>query len=241
LVEYYEWPASRVRSGRQFAPVAEAELWPTLRALALRLPSTDGTVHVVPEFSAANGIADLVALVSAEQGIRDRFSSGAGYLQSVSEASVASVFPTRRKVRADRAIGRLDMSERQARAIVAKLVLRGVLHRQGSYFIRDPAVVAVGRMYALEAKVADWRRGMTQSLRYSTWSDAAAVVLAKNPHDVERARERAKSFGIGMAVGSKWVVRPRLRRGSPGLRLLSSEIFLASIAGGSYHNPSADA
>lgn len=65
--------------------------------------------------------------------------------------------------------------------------------------------------------------GVSQALRYSTGSDAAAVVLLKPPRDLSDAQERSSSLGVGLMADGRPVVRPHIDRRHAGLPLAMSE------------------
>jgi len=230
----YEWPAATVRSGRRFEPVAEKALDSDLRALAARFRSTDQVVHSIPEFPGANGIADLLVVSSVGSRLHARLSSGLPFLRSLTDARVAAAIPRGRDLDWRRLAPIVDMSERQVGSTLNRLVSAGVVIRHGGLVRRNIAMAPVGRMYALEAKVSDWRKGMSQALRYSTWSDAAGVVLAEAPQNIEQAKLRARTLGLGLAVRDRWIVRPRLKVPQAGLRLLASEHFVMSLHAAGY-------
>jgi DNA-binding Lrp family transcriptional regulator len=227
-----EWPSVVTRAGQRFEPIAERGLDRALRQLAVRLPGANSGVHVVPEFVGPNGVADLVALTGDEAGLQSRIQSEIPYLHSVTDAVVAEAFSINRTVTVARAAIKIGMSEKQVGTIARRLVRTGVLKPVGSGFRRDPRIHAYGRMYALEAKVSDWPKALTQAMRYATWTDAVGVVLLRTPRDLARAKSRASSLNVGLAIEDRWVVRPKIKVGRSPLRLLGAERFAASIAAG---------
>src|SRR5690606_1757739 len=86
-----------------------------------------------------------------------------------------------------------------------------------------------GRIYALEAKVDDWSRALAQALRYGRWADASGAVVSRLPRDPSPALETASSLGLGLAIGDRWLTRPRVHRLPPAYRLWGSEHFIAAI------------
>ena len=103
------------------------------------------------------------------------------------------------------------------------LIRSGAVLREGKSYRRREGFAPAGRAYALEAKVSDWRRGLAQALRYSTWADASAVVLLREPNDLSSVAERFGDLRVGLAVGRRWIIRPRLQRPMPGRRLALAE------------------
>lgn len=121
------------------------------------------------------------------------------------------------------------MSDEQVVRRLRPLAAVGYVESRGSGFRRVRGLEPIGRAYALEAKVSDWQQGVGQALRYSTWCDAAAVVVLRPPRDLSDAKERTFKLGLGLATGGRWVVRPRIGRPHAGLRLAMSEQFARLI------------
>ena len=88
----------------------------------------------------------------------------------------------------------------------------------------------IGRTYAFEAKVSDWRRGLDQALRYSVWCDASSLVLLRAPADMGNLIERCNHLDIGLAVRDEWVRRPRLGKPQRSLRLAASERLAQQVS-----------
>ncbi len=105
-------------------------------------------------------------------------------------------------------------------------------------FLRHPAMAPVGRLFAVEAKMRDWKRALKQVRRYSLWTDSYVIVM---PGLAAAAREslvaEVQLDGGGLYVGSEWLVRPRAR-GAFEHRLLGSEHFVNALP---YYQPSARA
>lgn len=229
LEGYYEWTPAFVPAGRRFEPTAERALEPTVRQLASRLPGSSSGVLATAQFAGPSGIADLVAVTRAQELLAARLRLGAPSLSRFADTSVVAAVAVRRTTRAPYVAKALGISEAQAARRLRQLSDAGFLSQNGSGYRRHPVFVPIGRMYAFEAKVSDWRQAIAQALRYARWADAAGIVLLKPPKDVESLKAYARALRIGVAVENRWLVRPVLQRVSPGLRLLSSEIFVAAL------------
>ncbi|MGB8021818.1 MAG: hypothetical protein WCF04_11370 [Candidatus Nanopelagicales bacterium] len=226
---------SRVPAGRRFAPGAESLLDDDLRALAGKLPSAGGGLFVLAEFAGPRGIADLLAVTRALPTLERRLSRGSPFLDSPADASIVAAIPLGR-LRTGETIARLTgMSPEQSAVRLRRLAADGLLTEVGSGYRRPSTITTIGRCYAIEAKVSDWQQGLRQALRYASWADAAAVTLLQPPRDLPGVGDRYRALGIGLAVRDTWVVRPRLNKPVPALRLLTSEMFAASVAA---YNPS---
>jgi hypothetical protein len=233
-----EWSPTVHVPGKRFMPVQERELDPALRSLAARLPGARSGVVVTAEFPGADGLADLVAVTHSATALAARMELPAQSITGVADASVAAAVAVRRTTTAATVAGRTGMTIRQAERRLRALTTDGLLTRSGAGFRRDAAVVPIGRLYAFEAKVSDWRGGMRQALRYGGWADASAVVLLNPPRDLGEARETAARFGLGLAVSDRWLVRPRIHPVAPGPRLLASERLVETLR---HQRPSAEA
>src|SRR5690606_1195515 len=117
---------------------------------------------------------DLVAVVGGIASLADRQAAAITPLSNVVDAAIicrlAANQPRSRDVLARR-IPSVTPSVLDRR--LACLVRNGAvtaIERKG--YVRHPALTTSGTMYAFEAKVSDWRRGIRQALRYATWADA---------------------------------------------------------------------
>lgn len=211
------------RPGRRFEPTVERLLDDDLVTLAMRLPGASEGLAVTREFPGGRGVADIVAVTRWQEDLQRRIAMPIPFLRNETDCAVVAAFAPN-QTRTVRSVGkRLGMSEEQVARRVRALVETGHVHAHGSGFRRADGLEPIGRAYALEAKVNDWQKGISQALRYSMWCDAAAVVLLRPPRDLGEVKSRCSRLGLGLAVGSKWVVRPRIGRPHSGLRLSMSE------------------
>lgn len=217
------------RPGRRFEPTEERLLDDDLVTLATRLPRAAEGLALVREFPGGRGVADAVAVTGWQEPVRQRIALQLPLLDNETDCSlVAALSPN--QTRTVTGIGeRLGMSDEQVVRRLRPLAAAGYVESRGSGFRRVRGLEPIGRAYALEAKVSDWQQGVGQALRYSTWCDAAAVVLLKPPRDLSDAKERSSKLGVGLAAGGRWVVRPRIGRPHAGLRLAMSEQFVRLI------------
>lgn len=224
-----EWTPAFVPAGRRFEPIAERALEPAVKDLASRLPGSSAGVLATSQFAGPAGIADLVAVTRAQDLLGARLEIGVPALSSLSDTSVVTAVSLRRHTTASQVAQAIGMSEQQAARRLRQLKEAGVVTECRDGYRRHPAFVPIGRMYAFEAKVSDWRQATAQALRYARWADAAGIVLLNAPRDREGLQTHARALRIGVAIGNRWLVRPVLHRVSPGLRLLASEMFVAAL------------
>lgn len=218
------------RPGRRFEPVAERLLDSDLMTLSTRLPHASHGVAVVREFAGGRGVADVVAVTNWQSAAQERISLGLPFLLNETDCSVVAALSPNQTRTSPVVARKLGMSDSQLKRRLRSLVTAGYVEVRGSGYRRIQGLETIGRSYALEAKVSDWRQGVSQALRYSMWCDAAAVVLLRDPRDLDEVSGRCSSLGLGLASDGRWVVRPRIGRPNPGLRLAASELFAQQVA-----------
>lgn len=219
----------RPRPGRRFEPTVERELEGDIRALASRLPNAKHGVLLAPEFVGPNGIVDLLAVTGFEEGLGRRLKSGVPFVTNGSDCAVVAALAVRRPRGPAEVATTTGSTEAQVKRRLASLAGSGAVLRRGNGYVKHPDLEPIGRTYAIEAKVADWRRALQQAVRYGTWADASAVSLLNPPRDASNAEDRFRAFGIGLAVRQTWLVRPRLGHPDRGLRLAASEALARAI------------
>ena len=217
------------RPGRRFEPTEERLLDDDLVTLATRLPHAADGLALVREFPGGRGVADAVAVTGWQEPVRRRIALQLPLLDNETDCSVVAALSPNQTRTVTGLATRLGMSDQQVIRRLRPLAAAGYVESRGSGFRRVLGLEPVGRAYALEAKVSDWQQGVGQALRYSTWCDAAAVVLLKPPRDLSDAKERSFKLGLGLAADGRWVVRPRIGRPHAGLRLAMSEQFVRLI------------
>jgi|SRR5665647_787517 len=229
--EPIEVVSSLTRAGRPFLPRAELELAPALRQAASRIPSARGAQTVmVPECPLPVGVPDLIALVADIQAVGARSAAGVEPLLGEQEARMVAACGVVRPRSLTWLASIAGISEGHARRVLLSLERRGALDRRVEGWVRHPALQPIGRTYAIEAKVSDWRAGISQCLRYSTLADASALALG-SLSDRSRAQvvAAAKEHGVGLFVEERWLVRPRVSRLFAARRLWVSEHVAAAL------------
>lgn len=211
------------RPGRRFEPTVERSLDDDLVILAKHLPGAGEGLAIAREFPGSRGVADIVALTRWQTGLERRMATPAPFLRNQTDCAVVAALSPLKTLTATSLTKRLGMSSTQVTRRLRSLVATGHVEQHGSGFRRARGLEPIGRTYALEAKVSDWRQGISQAMRYSTWCDAAALVLLKPPRVLDEVEATCSSLGLGLAVGDRWAVRPRLARPNAGPRLATSE------------------
>lgn len=229
-----EVATSSPRAGRRFEPIQERELHQDALSAAHALPGASRGLVVVPEFAGPFGIPDFTAYVGEVQRIRHRHQLDVDPVVNELDAGAISSAHVRRPLTgANLAAGQgwpaAAISDR-----VRALVRRGALIEVGvDRYIRPAELEPGGRLYAIEAKVDDWRSALRQVRTYRVWADSYVLVMGRLSEralaalvaEVERDRG-------GLVVAGRWVVRPRLGRTAQRRRVQAWELFTAATQGG---------
>lgn len=217
--------------GRRFEPIHERLVDPDLRAAAesLRLPA--GRLNfLIPECPMPVGLPDLVVASLDHAALLGRLALGAPPVLSKPATRLAANLSARHPTTAHSVAVSLGSTDRQSSRVLLGLAKVGAVHSEGDGWCRAAGFEPVGRTYALEAKVDDWRSGLDQCLRYGAYVDSTTLVLRRMSEKVQAsAVGRFSSLGVGLYVNGKWLVRPRLSRLNVARRLLASEYVLAAL------------
>lgn len=240
MARVHEWTSVRRRPGRRFEPIAERELDIVLRTLAARLPGAVNGISVITQMPGPYGLPDLVAVPLTPR-LEARLNHACPPLISWPDARLVASVPIRRTISLPALCHRLQVEDSAIRRRLTRLVNAGALALAANGgLLRTDELQPVGRLYALEAKVEDWSAGLGQALRYGTWADASAAVVSRLPKDPSRAIAQATDLGLGLALGDRWLVRPRLRRLQVARRLWASEHVVAALVGATRIMPVAE-
>lgn len=228
---------SRPRAGRRFEPSHElALLGPAVQACA-QLPGAHRGLTVISEMTGPIGIPDLTAVVGPALPLAARSAIKVPPLLNQLDAGVvAAAHP--QQGRSTASLARvLQWPEPTVRRRIAHLVHLGALQEaRPGRFVRPEHLRPVGRLYAVEAKVSDWRQALRQARGYSVWADSYVLVMGPLS---ERAQapllEQTSQDGAGLVVQGRWLTRPRVHRLPPARRLWAAEHVVAALGG---HQPS---
>lgn len=226
-VAEFESPGGR---GQRFEPTAERELDADLRSLASGLPGAgDGLLGVV-EFQGPRGVPDLLVMTRGSGSLNHRLDNGAPFLESLADCAVVAALNVKRPLTSGSVASVTGMSLEQVERRLRSLTHAGMVIPYGPGFCRRADLEPIGRTYAFEAKVSDWRRGLDQALRYSAWCDASSLVLLRAPADLPGLIARCTHLDIGLAIRDEWARRPRLGRPHRDLRLAASERLAMQVS-----------
>ena len=222
---------SRPRHGRRFEPTHELELLPDALNACRALPAAHKGMTIVAEMTGPIGIPDLTALVGPDERLAARLASPVRPLLHEVDAAVVGVASAHVARTPEQFAAALGWPEDTVRRRLVPLVRAGALVAvDGDRFRRDPALQSLGRVYAVEAKVRDWRRALHQVRTYSTWADSYVLVmgaLAQGP--LEQLTAEVTTDRAGLVVDGRWVRRPTVHKLSPGRRLWAVEHIVAAL------------
>ncbi len=229
-----EIATSNPRAGRRFEPIQERELHQDALASARGLPGASRGLVVVPEFAGPIGIPDFTAYVGDIQRLRRRHELDVPPVLNELDAGVVSSAHVRRALSAE------DLARAQGWPTAAisdrlrGLVRRGALTGAGAgRFVRPEALEPGGRLYAIEAKVEDWRSALRQVRTYRVWADSYVMVMGQiSDRALISLVAEVRRDGGGLMVAGRWVVRPRLGHTTERRRVQAWELFAAATRAG---------
>jgi hypothetical protein len=199
------------RSGVRFQPIQELNIHAGAIDAAQKLPGASSGVLLIAEMAGPIGIPDFTAIVGGRDRIAARLSSGIAPILSPLESS---------------------MTESAARARVRKLIRQGALIETATQAVtRHPSLTPGGSVYAIEAKVRDWKRAVRQSRRYRVWANSYVIALgtlgsAPRASVIGEVRDDA----AGLIVDGKWVIKPSPRPVNAHYRMLTFEHIVDALA-----------
>jgi hypothetical protein len=168
----------RPRAGRRFEPVHEVELEPDALNAARSLPGAHRGLVVLRELTGPYGVPDLVAVVGPPALLRQRRRLRVPPLLNQVDAGVVAAASPRAARRPPTLARRVGWPEESVRRRLPGLVKSGALIPSGrESYVRPSALQPVGRLYAIETKVKDWRRALRQARTYALWCDSYVLVM----------------------------------------------------------------
>lgn len=233
------WESSRPKAGRRFEPTHELALHEQAVDVSRQLVGAVRGLVLVRELAGPIGIPDLTALVGASDRLDERLALDVPPLTHEVDAAVVSAAKHGSARSAATLARSLGWPESTVARRIPSLVRSGaLLGRSRGTFTRPEALVPVGRIVAIEAKLKDWHGALAQARAYSTWADNYVIVMgALAPRVVEALRMEVRADNGGLVVDGKWLVRPRRRPLPLPKKMWASEHFVAALVG-IHHHPS---
>lgn len=213
----------------RFAPKEEVDVYPDIVELMHRSMGSDGALITVQEFEGPIGVPDFVAVTHIRSEVAYRDFSALPLIENRADAVLLAAVPIGRSVTSATVARRLGIDESLVTQKVNRLVNSGHLLISGKGLVRHPLMVPFGRINAFEGKVKDWQAALSQAFRYSLWTDSSTACMLRLPEEQDGAANLASNLGVGLTLGSRWIVRPRSSRKNEGMRLFASELLLARM------------
>ena len=233
-----EVATSTPRAGRRFEPVQELELHQDALGAVQGLPRARRGLVVVPEFAGPIGIPDFTAYVGDIDRIRRRHDLNVPPVVNELETGILSAAYVRRASSAQDIARTLGWPVETVTDRMRGLVKRkALIEASPGRYVRPEPLEAGGRLYAVEAKVEDWRSALRQVRTYRVWADSYVLVMGQLSERAQTAlsAEVRRDRG-GLMVAGRWVVRPRLGHAAIRRRVQAWELFAAATRAG-LHDP----
>lgn len=222
--------SSQEQLPQAFPPRDERRLHPALVSLAEALAARYGGGVLVEEFAGPYGRADFVLVDYEPEVLKSRLAAGLPPIRTGSHTKVIGALSSRYARPADEVAARTGLWLPTVERSLSSLVRSGAISKTAdARYRRHPALVPVASLLALEAKLSDWGRAIEQARKYALWSHRTVVVL-ETLTNKEATLSRARRLGLGVAVESSLLVRPRQRRIPDHLALQASEALLETLA-----------
>lgn len=203
-------------------------------AAAEGLPGASRGLVVVPEFAGPIGVPDFTAYVGSMTSLLKRQQLDVPPVVSDIDAGIVSVAHVRRTSDVHEIADALGWPLSAIAGRLRRLVITGALiERRPGEYIRPVEIEATGRLYAIEAKIEDWRKALRQVRTYRVWADAYVLVMSGlSERTTEALLTEVKRDRGGLVVDGDWLARPRIEATDEWRRLQALELFVASTESG---------
>lgn len=223
----------RPRAGRRFEPVAERDLVEPALTAAQTLPGVRAGLHVLQEVAGPFGVADFVAVVGSPRRAEARLALGVPPLLNEIDAGIVAATSPQRARTAARLADVLGWPLASIERRLPGLLKSGAVRElRPERFVRPDALVPIGRVYAIETKMREWRRALRQARTYRLWCDNYVVVMPSlSNYSLMVALAEVEEDRGGLFIDGRWVKRPQVRRPEAARRLWGSEYVVAALRG----------
>ncbi len=222
--------SKRPRAGRRFLPVAEKELRSDAVRAARGLPGAHRGLSVYEEVAGPFGIPDFLAVIGPRTLLRHRAALRVSPLLNEVDAGIVARASVRLGRSAEALAEQLSWDVGTVERRLPGLLRSGALMDVGAgRYVRPAALAPIGRLYAVETKVRDFRRALRQARTYALWCDNYVIVMPTLSEAVlDGAIDAVARDRGGLVVDGRWIQRPGGRRIQPAPRLWGSEHLVAA-------------
>ena len=186
---------------------------------------------VIAEMTGPWGIPDLTALVGPESKLTARMALPIPPLLHEVDAGVVSVAHPRASRSLSQLAAAVGWPEETVHRRVGALTRTGALIRTNTgRYVRPAPLEPLGRLYAVEAKVRDWRKALRQVRSYRVWADSYVLVMGEvSAKALDELLSEVAADNGGLVVNGTWLRRPSVRRLPSAKRLWASEHVVAAL------------
>ncbi len=222
--------ATRQRPGRLFEPNGERSLMTLARRVITELHGADEGALALKEMHAPFGVPDLTVIVGDSARRKSRLRLSVPPLLNEIDAgivAVASQTVPRRVSRLASSLGwPVSTLERRIPHLLRNRALREI---KPELLVRRSALEPIGTIFAIELKLSDWKRALTQGKTYRTWADAYLLIIDHvTENSIPDLAKAVRNDRGGLVVAGNWIVKPRRSSRSPARRLWASEHVIAA-------------
>lgn len=222
--------AVRQRPGRRFPPDAERQLEGAAKRAARELPGADAGLLALREFHAPFGVPDLTVVVGDGAARRSRLRLRVPPVLNEIDAGLVAVASVTQPASPRQLAQRLSWPVASVTRRLSSVVRSGALREVGpERYVRPSALQPIGTIFAIENKISEWRRALTQCRTYRTWADSYVLVMPKlSPAALDVLSQEVRKDRGGLFVDQEWIVYPGTTQLAKARRLWSSEHVIAA-------------
>jgi len=222
--------AARQHPGRHFEPRGERSLMGLARQVISDLAGAEQGILALTEMRAPFGVPDLTVVVGDSARRRSRLRLPVPPLLNEIDAGIVAAASRTVPRTADQFAASLGWPvatvERRIPGLLRSTALREV---KPAHYVRRTALEPIGTIVAVELKLRDWRRALTQARTYRTWADSYVLIIgAVSERALPELISAVEEDRGGLVVAGSWRVRPKRSMRTPARRLWASEHVIAA-------------
>lgn len=234
MVHALEVPTSNPRAGRRFEPIQERELHADALRAVRGIPNAGRGLVVVPEFAGPLGVPDFTAFVGDVSRVCARQRLDVAPISNEMESGIISAAYSQRASSTHAIALSLGWPTNAVAPHIKSLTKKGALIELApDRFVRPKPLRPGGRLYAVEAKVSDWKSALRQVRIYRVWADSYVLIMGRlSERALAALTAEVRRDQGGLMVSGHWVVRPKLGMVADRRRLQAWELFADATRGG---------